>query len=463
MTSLFASETKQRMFALLVAGCFFMENLDGTIVTTAVPQLSRSLGLSPGAVGSVMTVYLTSLAVGIPAGAWLPRRFGVRRIFLSALWIFTLASLATGLSRSLGMLIGARVVQGCSAALMVPVGRYAVLRDAPKREVVKLVAYIVWPGLLAPVMGPIVGGVIVTYFSWPWLFLINVPLGIIGLVVAMRLTPRDTGNERLASPNWGDLVAVTVGLMALMVAASFMASSAPGWLLVAVLLIVSGVALRWSMHRLRSSSHPFLDLTVWQYRSVRDALVGMGLFTLAVGATPLLLPLLLEIVWGWTPLHATEIVAFIFAGNIGIKPATTWLLTRWSHRTIIHAGIYGVMVSTVAFALLRPTSGTIWWAGAALLAGASRSVAFTAFITLGFSGVPERLMATANTLSATTQQVAAALALATGSVVFRLAQRAGHSSPGLVTSWAFGILTLVAMSPLFKVWSMPKTSGGDLV
>src|SRR3984885_12132541 len=178
---------RHRNTALLVAGCFFMEMLDGTIVTTATPQIGKSLHAPPASVGLVVTAYLLTLGVLIPLSGRLTRRFGNRVIFLTAIAVFTLASIGCASSVSLGMLVGMRVFQGAGGAMMVPVGRNMVVSTAAKEDLLRITSYVVWPGLLAPVIAPLAGGLITTYASWHWIFLINAPLGVIAFGVAWRL------------------------------------------------------------------------------------------------------------------------------------------------------------------------------------------------------------------------------------------------------------------------------------
>ena len=187
---------RHRNIALLVAGCYFLEMLDGTIVATASPQLGRALHAPATEVGLVITAYLLTLAVLIPLSGWLTRRYGNRVVFLTAIALFTLASVGCAASVNLGMLVGMRVVQGAGAAMMVPVGRTMVLSPAAKEDILRLTSYVVWPGLLAPVIAPLAGGLIVTYFNWHWMFLINVPLGVIAFAFAWRLV---TGQHAAAA------------------------------------------------------------------------------------------------------------------------------------------------------------------------------------------------------------------------------------------------------------------------
>lgn len=178
---------KLRNMALLVAGCYFMENLDSTIVTTAVPAMSRAFAVSSSAIGLVITSYMVTLAVLIPLSGWLAEYFGTRRVFLAAIAVFTLASLGCALSTSLPGLVAMRVLQGAGGAMMVPVGRVVVLQHTEKKDLMKIMSYLVWPGLISPAIAPLLGGLIVTHGSWKWLFLINLPLGAAGFAAAWKL------------------------------------------------------------------------------------------------------------------------------------------------------------------------------------------------------------------------------------------------------------------------------------
>ena len=175
--------------ALLVAGAFFMENLDGTVIATAMPQMARSFGASPVDLNIGMTAYLLALAVFIPISGWLTDRFGARPVFASAIGLFTASSVLCGLSNGLWEFTAARILQGLGGAMMVPVGRLVVLRTTAKQDLLRSIAYITWPGLAAPIVGPPVGGFITTYASWRWIFLLNVPLGLLGVVIGLFLTP----------------------------------------------------------------------------------------------------------------------------------------------------------------------------------------------------------------------------------------------------------------------------------
>ena len=231
-------DATHRNTALLVAGCFFMEMLDGTIVTTAAPQIGRSLGAPPAAIGLVVTAYLLTLAVLIPLSGWLTRRLGNRVVFLTAIALFTLASIGCAASVNLGMLVGMRVLQGAGGAMMVPVGRTMVISRAAKEDLLRVTSYVVWPGLLAPVIAPLAGGLITTYASWHWMFLINVPLGVIAFCAAWRLVTDGPDSAASGAPpplDWAGVVLTCLGLGGLTYGAHLVALPAPPVLLTAVL------------------------------------------------------------------------------------------------------------------------------------------------------------------------------------------------------------------------------------
>jgi MFS family permease len=274
-----AIDSRQRAVALLVAGCFFMENLDGTIVSTAAPQIAASLRVQPTAVGLVITAYLLTLAVLIPLSGWLTARLGARRVFLSAIVIFTAASLACALSTDLTMLVAMRVLQGAGGAMMVPVGRLVVLARTEKPDIPRVMSYIVWPGLIAPVIAPLLGGIITTYADWRWMFLLNIPLGFVAFFVAWRLivTAPVTTPPRL---DWVGVALVGVALGGLTYASHLLSepdTSAPiAVATLAVSLLAGGIA---GWHLLRVGA-PLISLRTLRVQTFRASVIGGSLFWL---------------------------------------------------------------------------------------------------------------------------------------------------------------------------------------
>ena len=442
-----------------MAGTFFMENLDGTILTTAAPSIGRSLGVPSVTVGITITAYLLTLAVLIPLSGWITRRLGSRRVFLAAIVIFTVASVLCSLSASLPELTIMRVLQGIGGAMMVPVGRLAVLRVTDKVDLIRAIALLTWPALVAPIVAPLAGGIITTYFTWHWIFLINVPLGIVAFIAAVRLIPAEA-RETPPPLDWIGLALTCTGLGSLVYLGSLLAERDPGvlatigWAVVGFGLVGFAIA-----HQLRSR-HPLLDLRALRIETFRLSHAGGSLFRLTVNAVPFLLPLLFQDVFGYTPLLSGVLVLFVFVGNLAIKPATTPLLRRFGFRAVIVTASTASAMSMALMALL--SSSTPVWLVIALLtvSGVARSAGFTAYNTIAFADVERAEMTDANTLSSTMQQVAAGFGVAVGAVALRLGD--GFATVSGAFGFAFVVLAVLAALATVEAMLVSRTAGGNI-
>jgi EmrB/QacA subfamily drug resistance transporter len=441
---------RQRNIALLVAGCFFMENLDGTIVTTAAPRIGADLHVPSSAVGLVITVYLMTLAVLIPLSGWMTTRFGTRKVFLAAIVTFTAASALCAASHTLGELVAMRVIQGAGGAMMVPVGRLAVLAKAAKQDIMRLVAFIVWPALVAPVIAPLAGGLITTYTSWRWLFLINVPLGVIALLVAFRLIPKTTPTAPPRLDVTG-VVLTCAGLAGLTYCAHLLSTPSASWLPTVLTGVVSLVLLTATVLHLLRAANPLVDLQTLRIPSLRAAVGGGSLFWIMVGATPFLLPLLFQNIFGWSPVKSGAVVLFIFVGNIGIKPATTFLMNRFGFRAVLTVATSTAAATMLAAACFTAATPLLLIILVTLLSGVARSVGLSAYTTLSFSEVPEAQMRHANTLSATSQQLCSGLGVAVATIALRAGLPVASlftAHPGEASAYtvAFVVLAIIALA-----------------
>ncbi|MGO3884807.1 MAG: MFS transporter [Mycetocola sp.] len=444
-----AIDRQRRATALIVAACFFMENLDGTIVTTAATAIGDSLGVTPAAIGLVITSYLVTLAVFVPASGWLARRFGGRRIFLIAIALFTIASLGCALSTGLEMLVVMRIIQGIGGALMVPVGRTIVVLKADKKDLISLVAYITWPALIAPVIAPLLGAIITSVASWHWLFLINIPLGLIAFVVAWRVFPATP--ERTAGRfDVTGLVLLGAGLGVLVAAAHLISEGLDHWQLTLMLgaaaLVILGLA---SWHLVRASA-PLVNLRTLHIRSLRFTQLSMVPYMLVVGSAPFLLPLMGLQLFGWSAIQAGTVTLMIFVGNIAIKPLTTPLLHRVGFRPVLVWSNLGLVLSTAGFAATVGGTSPVVVSIIAVLAGAFRSLGFTAYNTLALADVPEETMVDANTLAATVQQLGAGLAIAAGSLALGVGGALSADSLAGSFAIAWGLMAAVALVPFVR-------------
>ncbi len=320
--------------ALLVAGAFFMENLDGTIIATAAPRMARSFGVPSVELNVVITAYLLALGVFIPVSGWIADRFGARLVFSGAIALFTVSSGLCALSANLGELTVARVLQGMGGAMMVPVGRLVVLRAARKADIIRVIAYLTWPALVAPVVAPALGGALVTYASWRWIFVLNLPLGLIALYIAVRIVP-DLRPDRAERLDWLGFALTGAGLGAFVYGLELVTDGNVSWASAGAAVGVGAMLIWWAVGHLRRSAHPLLDLRVLRVPTFRASSLGGSLFRMAISAAPFLLALMFQNGFGWSPLRSGMLVIGVFVGNIAIKPFTTPILHRFGFRTVL--------------------------------------------------------------------------------------------------------------------------------
>jgi EmrB/QacA subfamily drug resistance transporter len=459
-------ERGRRALALLVAGALFMELLDGTIIATAAPRMARSFGVESADISVAITSYLLTVAVLIPLSGWLSDRLGARRVFATAITIFTIASILCAISTNLLELTLLRVLQGIGGAMMVPVGRMIVMRSATKAEMIVAVAYLTWPALFAPVIAPVLGGVLTSYASWRWIFLINVPLGIAGLILALRLVP----NLRAPTPDrldWTGLLTGMIGLGALVYGASLVDGRTISIPTVAISLVAAGVLLTLAVLHLLRTPVPLIDLRALKIATFRITATGGSLFRLSILAVPFLLPLMFQDDFGWSPAKAGSMVMFVFIGNLCIKPTTTPLLRRFGFRTVLTVSIAMGVLATAACGFLTATTPLAVTAIVLVIGGAFRSIGFTCYNTIAFADVEPAGMVHANTLFATVQQLSSGLAVAAGAVALRLGEAVrtplGHpGSRHFPYTVAFVVVALVLLPAIVETLRLPRSAGATI-
>jgi EmrB/QacA subfamily drug resistance transporter len=404
--------------ALLVAATFFMEFLDGTVLTTAIPSIAADLGVPAADVNITMTAYLMTVAMGIPLSGWLAERLGARHVFCLAIAIFTAASLGCALSQDLSMLTLSRILQGAGGAMMVPVGTLVVLRGTPKSELLRATAFLVWPGLLAPVLAPLVGGALTTYLSWHWIFLINLPLGLAAFIAALRLVPAGAG-DRQRRLDWLGLVLTTTGVGALVVGLELATAHPDGpW---AALCAAAGVAAlagagAWMMR----ARNPLFDLGVFSTRTFRAMATGGFVYRLTISSVPFLLPLMFQAGFGWTPLHAGIMVAAVFIGNIGVKPATTPLIRRFGFKAMLVFASLASAATFVLCALLTADTPQPLIFALLVCSGAFRSIGFSSYASVQYADIVPAQLTSANAVSATLVQLATGAGIAVAALLIRV-------------------------------------------
>ncbi len=418
--------------ALLVAGAFFMEQLDGTVIATALPQMAASFGVAPVDLNVGISAYLLTVAVFIPASGWMTDRFGARTVFASAIVTFTAASVLCAASGTLWVFTAARVLQGVGGAMMVPVGRLIVLRNTEKQHFVRMIAYLTWPALAAPVVGPPLGGLITQVSSWPWIFLLNVPVGIAGLALALVLIPNARG-KRNGTFDWAGFALTGLASFSLMYGLEAIGRGTVDWLVTAPLIAAGAAAGIVAVRHALRAAHPLLDLSAFRVPSFAVTVGGGLLFRLAISAVPFLLPLMFQLGFGLSPLDSGLLVLAVFAGNIGMKPATNAVLGRLGfRRTLIWNGWFGI---ATVFACGFFTSGTpaVITVAVLFLSGLTRSMEFTTINALSFCDLNRARMSGANTLFSMLQQMGNAMGVAGAAILLRAAALAMHPDDAAVT------------------------------
>ena len=408
-----------RIVPLLVGSALFMDNIDSSILSTALPAVARSLDTSPQHLSLAITSYLLSLAMFIPLSGWMADRFGGRVVFRAAITVFVLGSIACGLSQSLMQLVGARILQGIGGAMMVPVGRLVLLRTVPKSELVGAMTWLTTPALIGPLLGPPLGGLIVTYFSWPYIFFVNVPIGLLILVLAGRFIP--DGRETEIRPlDFAGFILMALTLSGIMFGFETVGRDVVPPAAVATLLAIGGTALLLYILHARRTDHPVVDLTLLRIQTFRAAIAGGALIRIGVGALPFLLPLLLQLGFGLSPLISGLLTLTAAIGALLMKLTAAPAIRRFGFRRVM-------LVTTIISALLlmapgsfSPSTPYIVILSVLLVGGYFRSLLFTSLNALAYADVPPARMSRATTLASTAQQVAFSLGVGCGALVLHL-------------------------------------------
>ncbi|PZQ50867.1 MAG: MFS transporter [Rhodovulum sulfidophilum] len=439
-----------------------MENLDATVITPAVPVMAESFGVAPVDLSSGISAYMLTLGVFIPVSGWMAERFGARRVFALAIIVFTLASALCGLAPSLPLFIAARIAQGIGGAMMVPVGRLVVLRETPKERLVAAIAVLTWPALVAPVLGPPLGGLLVDQGDWRWIFWLNLPLGAIALVAALRLTPAG-GAATARRFDWPGFLLTGAAVFCLMLVAEVLARPDLGLALAGGALVAGLALLALGVRHLRRAESPMLRLSALRVPTFAVTIWGGSLFRMGVSAVPFLLPVMFQIGFGYDSFSAGMLLMAVFAGNLGMKPFTTRVMRRFGFRPVLL--VNGVLnVAMIAACAAVGPSMPFWLVCLILfLGGMTRSMQFTALNSIAFSDIPQREMPDANTLFSTVFQLAMGMGVALGAVAWRLGEALGASAdPATPFRIAFLLVAAVSAIGLLDSVKLARDAGDSV-
>jgi EmrB/QacA subfamily drug resistance transporter len=422
------SDASMRTMAVIVASALFMQSLDSTIIATALPAMARSFHVPPLHMSVAVTSYLISLSVFIPASGWVADRFGARQVFRAAIIIFTMASVACGLAPSLAVLVAARVFQGMGGAMMVPVGRLVLMRSISHRQMVAAMSWVTMPALIGPVIGPPLGGFFVTFGSWRWIFDINVPVGIIGAIAVTMFIPDVREQGRGGKLDSRGLIFSGLAMALLMGAFETTGRQLVpfAWTLAAYAAGLTACILYW-WHANRVA-HPVLDFSLLAIPTFATSILAGSLFRIAVGALPFLLPLMLQLNFGFSPLASGLVTFTAAAGAIFMKPAAPPLLARFGFRRVL---VWNGVFATLAMSLCASfePSWPSWVMNLILFAGGFlRSLQFTAYNVIAYGDIPRPRMSAATSLYSTVQQLSLTLGIVVGATVLDVSGRLLHHS-----------------------------------
>jgi EmrB/QacA subfamily drug resistance transporter len=451
-----------RLLPLIVACALFIENMDSTVLSTSLPAIAADLDSDPIALKLALTTYLLSLAVFIPVSGWVADRFGARSTFMTAIAVFLLGSVACAASGSLGFLVAARFVQGMGGALMVPVGRLVLLRTVPKSELVQALSWLTVPALVGPVVGPPLGGFITTYFHWRWIFLINLPIGVLGILLAKRFIP----DLRETPPplDWIGFALTGLGLGLAMFGFSTLGRHLVP-IEVAVATLVIGLAgLGTYVVHARRTAHPLLDLRLFELETYRAGVLGGTLFRIGIGATPFLLPLMLQLGFGLSPVQSGLLTFVSAVGAIFMKTLAAWILKHFGFRRVLSLNALAAAALLCAFGLFRPDTPHLAIIGTLLLSGCLRSLQFTSLNAISYAEVDSKRMGQASSLAGMMQQLSLSLGVAIGGyllqIVGALTERPATDVQNFY--WAFLGVGLVSASSAWFMFKLPRNAGAEM-
>jgi EmrB/QacA subfamily drug resistance transporter len=448
---------------LIVACALFMENLDSTVLATSLPAIARDIGVNPIQLKLAVTSYLLSLAVFIPASGWVADRFGARIVFRAAIGVFMFGSILCGLSDTMWQIVGARIVQGIGGAMMVPVGRLVILRTIPKNQLVGSLAWLTIPALIGPVVGPPVGGFITTYFDWRWIFWINVPIGVLGLVLATLFIPDIRGEKRVKFDAVG-FVLSGVGLATLVTGSTAIGLDIMP-MPISIGLLVGGVAMLWAyVFHARRTRDPILDLKLLRIPTFRASVVGGSLFRIGVGASPFLIPLLFQIGFGLTAFQSGMLTFISAVGAVTMKVSAAPLLRLFGFRTVLVANAVLSAIFVIAPGAFTPDTpyGVILLL---LLAGGFfRSLQFTSINALGYSDIDQRRMSHATGFISVAQQVSLSVGVSIGALTLEAAlhNRGGTELVVADFRWAFIVVGTVSALSFISFLGLRPDAGEEV-
>jgi EmrB/QacA subfamily drug resistance transporter len=456
--------TSKRLLPWLIAVAFFMESLDTTILNTAVPTIAAALHVAPLSMKSVLASYTLSLAIFIPISGWMADRFGTRRVFASAIGIFTLGSFFCGMSTNIHALVACRILQGCGGSMMVPVGRLTLVRTFAKSELVRAMSFVSIPALIAPMLGPIAGGLIVGYLHWRFIFFVNIPIGLVGLYLMYRHVP--DYREHTDPLDITGLVLFGSGVALLSYVLEVFGEHTLNALEVSGLFAVSVILLAGYGFHANRTAHPMLRLALFRIRTFRAAVTGSFVTRLGIGGIPFLFPLLYQVGLGFTPIQSGLLLIPQAIASMSLKPAMPRILARFGYRAVLVSNTLAMGVQILLFANIGKSTPIWLVVGEVFFFGFSTSLQYTSMNTLVYADIDEQQASSASSIASTVQQMSVSFAVALASLVtaFFIPDRHTSSAPLFIHGIHRAFFVLGGMTILSTiVFRELKQGDGDSV
>lgn len=447
----------------IVAFGFFMQTLDTTIVNTAIPAMAHDLGVSPLHMHSVIVSYVLTVAVTLPVSGWLADRFGVRNIFFSAIVLFSVGSLLCALSSTLDQLVMARVVQGIGGAMMVPVGRLTVMKIVPREQYMSAMTFVTLPGQIGPLVGPALGGVLVEYASWHWIFLINIPVGIVGAIATLTLMPNYSMQTRRF--DFIGFLLLAAGMATLTLALDGQRSSGGSSLLLGAMILIGVFSLLFYLLHARHNDNALFSLKLFDNRLYSIGLLGSFLGRIGSGMLPFMTPIFLQVGMGFTPFHAGLMMIPMVLGNMGIKRVVVRIVNLFGYRNALVGTTLALAVVVLLFPLVA-LLGWLWLLPLVLLMqGMVNALRFSSMNTLTLKDLPDALASSGNSLLSMIMQLSMSIGVTiAGLLLGAFGQDALGSSDNTHSMFviAYACMALIIALPALVFWRVPKETSQNV-
>ncbi|MDC0609743.1 DHA2 family efflux MFS transporter permease subunit [Vibrio sp.] len=451
---------------LIVAAALFMEMIDSTVITTALPAIGESFNTAAANLSVSVSSYLVALTIFIPLSGWLAEKYGAKRLFCLAIVIFSFSSYLCSISVDVTTFTLSRILQGIGGAMMVPVGRYIVFRETPKEGLVTAVALLTWPALFAPVLGPVTGGWITENWGWTWIFIINIPIGIVVFLAAVFILPDVKRTPDLRFDTLG-FILTALGFGGIMAGVELMNGTSGDYLLPGLLvtlgIVISIIAIRY----LKNAQNPLFTLEPFKIHTFKTSSLSGSVFGVALSTVPFLFPLEMQLALGYGATESGAMLLWLFLGNLFMKPLTTWVMNQFGFRRILLINGCLIALSFIGLSLLTSETPKLLIGVLLFVSGMCRSMQFTAFNTLGMSDVPNEQMKDASMISSIVSQMNIGVGIAVASLILGLVvQFSGSTLTDLsVANFAttYLVVAVFTLLALLDIRTLTSESGDSVL